>query len=171
MNDRKTVEQIVGDRIRRGREQLGLTQKQLGVRLGDYLEKPWKTQAVYEAEKGQRAFRAVELVAFADIFEVGVGWLVDSFPESIELPSGKTIGGEKAMSLTLVRDRYAEHVENLIASVSMRTSSISQMLSAVGEDLAEVVETLQQHAQIEDVVEAGVEPGSIVVMPETESVE
>lgn len=62
-----TVEQTIGQKIRTRREVLGLTQEELGVRLGTYLTRPWPRQAVSVAEKGGRDFRAAELVALAQV--------------------------------------------------------------------------------------------------------
>lgn len=59
------IEDVIGRWITEGREQTGMTQAQLGDRLGELLGKSWPRQAVSAAEKGRRAFTAAELVAFA----------------------------------------------------------------------------------------------------------
>lgn len=59
------IEDVIGRWITEGREQTGMTQTQLGNRLGELLGKPWPRQAISAAEKGRRAFPAAELVAFA----------------------------------------------------------------------------------------------------------
>lgn len=56
---------MIGGWIAEGREQTGMTQVELGERLGELLGKPWPKQAVSAAENGRRAFTAAELVAFA----------------------------------------------------------------------------------------------------------
>jgi transcriptional regulator with XRE-family HTH domain len=59
------IEDVIARWITEGREASGMTQLQLGERLGEILGKPWPKQAVSAAEKGRRAFTAAELVAFA----------------------------------------------------------------------------------------------------------
>jgi transcriptional regulator with XRE-family HTH domain len=59
------IEDVIAHWITKGREETGMTQAQLGERLGELLGKPWPKQAVSAAEKGRRAFTAAELVAFA----------------------------------------------------------------------------------------------------------
>lgn len=59
------IEDVIARWITEGREVSGMTQVQLGERLGEILGKPWPKQAVSAAEKGRRAFTAAELVAFA----------------------------------------------------------------------------------------------------------
>ena len=56
---------VVGEQITRAREDVGMSQAQLGDELGRLLGKPWPRQAVSQAEKGRRSFNAAELVAFA----------------------------------------------------------------------------------------------------------
>lgn len=59
------IEDVIGRWITEGREETGMTQADLGERLGELLGKPWSRQAVSAAEKGRRAFTAAELVALA----------------------------------------------------------------------------------------------------------
>ena len=59
------IEAVVGEQITRAREDVGMSQAQLGDELGRLLGKPWPRQAVSQAEKGRRSFNAAELVAFA----------------------------------------------------------------------------------------------------------
>lgn len=59
------IEDVIARWITEGREVTGMTQVQLGQRLGEILGKPWPKQAVSAAEKGRRSFTAAELVAFA----------------------------------------------------------------------------------------------------------
>lgn len=59
------IEDVVARWITEGRMKAGMTQVQLGERLGELLGRPWPKQAVSAAEKGRRAFTAAELVAFA----------------------------------------------------------------------------------------------------------
>lgn len=61
------IEDVVGQWIIRAREEVGLTQAQLGEELGRYLGRSWPRQAVSAAEKGRRSFTAAELVALAAV--------------------------------------------------------------------------------------------------------
>jgi transcriptional regulator with XRE-family HTH domain len=62
---RVRIESVIGEQITRAREDVGMSQSQLGDELGRLLGKPWPRQAVSQAEKGRRSFNAAELVAFA----------------------------------------------------------------------------------------------------------
>jgi transcriptional regulator with XRE-family HTH domain len=59
------LEQVIGQRIRDRRGQLGLSQAALGRAVGARLGREWTRQAVCAAEKGGRAFTAAELCAIA----------------------------------------------------------------------------------------------------------
>ncbi len=61
------VEEMVGRRLREARERAGLSQAQLGTRMGAYTGKLLSRQSISQAEQGQRAFTAAELIAFAHI--------------------------------------------------------------------------------------------------------
>jgi transcriptional regulator with XRE-family HTH domain len=56
---------LIGSKIKRAREADGLSQPELGERLGEILAKPWSRQAVFLAERGERSFGAEELFALA----------------------------------------------------------------------------------------------------------
>jgi transcriptional regulator with XRE-family HTH domain len=75
------IEDVIAERITKGREELGLTQAQVGEQLGAYLGEPWPRQAVSSAEKGVRAFRASELIAFALVLGRNVEALIEPPPE------------------------------------------------------------------------------------------
>lgn len=84
------IEEVVGTRMREHREAKGVTQDQLGQELGHVLGRPWARQAVSAAEKGQRAFAAVELLAIADTLEIKCSDLLRPPPNVVEIhmPSG-----------------------------------------------------------------------------------
>src|SRR6266516_1783192 len=91
------VTEIVGERVRAARASTGMSQAELGRRLGGYLEKPWFAQAVSEAEKGRREFTATELIALAVVLDRPVSWFF--FPadkESFDLPSASLSFNEVA---------------------------------------------------------------------------
>jgi transcriptional regulator with XRE-family HTH domain len=73
-NDTMRVEQMIGKRVRQAREEADLSQREFGERVGDVLGKRWTPQAVSQAEKGERDWRAKDLVAMAWILRRPVAW-------------------------------------------------------------------------------------------------
>lgn len=88
-----TVEQAIGDRLRRVRTKAGLSQADVGSSLTRFLGKSWSRQAVWAAEQGQRAFTAVELYALAQVLDVSPAWLLgpQSGDDQCMYPTGLTI--------------------------------------------------------------------------------
>jgi DNA-binding XRE family transcriptional regulator len=66
--------EIVGNRMRQAREEVGLTQERLGQALGKYLGTPWKKQSVSAAEKGRRDFTPEELLTLSIVLRKPVSW-------------------------------------------------------------------------------------------------
>jgi transcriptional regulator with XRE-family HTH domain len=99
------IEEVIGQRIREVREINDVTQEQLGRRLGELLGKEWSRQAVSTAEKGGRAFTAVELVALAHALGTTVPRLMTPpvNVRSVELPGGEQIGRQEVTRSTLPR--------------------------------------------------------------------
>lgn len=56
---------MIGLRIRQARLEHGMSQRQLGLRLGGLLGREWPRQQITSAEAGKRAFTSAELVAIA----------------------------------------------------------------------------------------------------------
>lgn len=86
-------EQVIGRQIRAIREGQGMTQEDLGLRLGNLLARPWPRQAVSGAERGERAFTGAELLAIAHVLQTWIGALL--MPpievEQVEMPSGAAL--------------------------------------------------------------------------------
>jgi transcriptional regulator with XRE-family HTH domain len=135
MTDGKTIEQMIGGKIRAKRKALDLTQEDLGAALGDYLEKPWPRQAVYEAERGMRQFRAVELVALAEVLGISPGSLVSSPGEPIELPSGKRFDPPTAGSSADLSERVG-----LLQDALVR---VDELQNVIDEALGEMRKAIQ----------------------------
>jgi transcriptional regulator with XRE-family HTH domain len=105
------VSEIVGQRVRWAREERGLTQAELGQRVGELLGKAWFPQAVSEAERGRRQFTAEELLALAYVLDKPISFFflpVDTrtsyeFPSrtlrAAEILDGALIGGAEANGL------------------------------------------------------------------------
>ncbi|MFC9788738.1 hypothetical protein [Rhodococcus sp. NPDC127528] len=142
------IERLIGERVRDLRKELPsedgkeVTQEELGQRLGAYLEKSWSRQAVSAAEKGERSFAAVELVALAAVLGIAVGDLLKpkAGVESISMPSGTSIEarmmsqpggvGDESMPTLLQHevldqlDRIAEALGNARAISRLASESI-----------------------------------------------
>lgn len=89
---RMTIEQVIGRQIQELRLKLDppAPQAEVGRRLGQYLAKPWPRQSVSHAEAGNRAFTAVELVAFSSVFGVPIAELLKPPPGvRVTFPSGE----------------------------------------------------------------------------------
>ncbi|KGH48254.1 hypothetical protein IN07_03365 [Modestobacter caceresii] len=66
------IEEVIGQNVRSRREELEMTQEELGRRVGGLLGREWPRQTVFTAEKGGRSFTAAELVAFAFVLDVSI---------------------------------------------------------------------------------------------------
>lgn len=136
------VEEFVGQRVRDHREQLGITQEELGRRLEPLLGKPWPRQAVWAAEQGKRAFTAAELVALASVLDTQPARLVTPplTVDEVEMPSGETL---PASSLTPPAKMPFSEVA-ILAAKAVQTAQEAQEDSeralAVASRLAEYIE-------------------------------
>ena len=99
------VEALVGRRIRAERERLGLTQGELGEKLGEKLGRSWPRQAVSAAEQGNRAFTAAELLAIAFTLDMSVGGMLmpPAGVDVVELPNGTSFSREELVAAVLPR--------------------------------------------------------------------
>lgn len=70
------IDELVGQNVRRAREDRRWTQTQLGENLEPYLGRAWTRQAVSVAEKGGRPFSVGELLALAQIFALPIEWFL-----------------------------------------------------------------------------------------------
>jgi transcriptional regulator with XRE-family HTH domain len=101
------IEHVIGVRMYERREELGLTQEQVGEGLGGLLDKPWSRQAVSAAEKGNRAFTAAELVAIAWTLRTTVSWLLTPLlgESGVRMPSGTLLGADQVVATVLPREQ------------------------------------------------------------------
>lgn len=121
------IEEVIGQRMSEVREAAGVTQAAFGEMLEATLGRPWSRQSVSAAEKGRRAFTAVELVALADALEVPIIELLSPpmSVEHVELPTGAKVaarelypspGGAGAVLESLRRlEKHAAHRERIEA--------------------------------------------------------
>jgi transcriptional regulator with XRE-family HTH domain len=78
MNPQDSKRQIIAARVREARRMAGLSQGQVAKLLG--LQRP----SVTEIEAGNRAVSAEELAKMAEVFEVGVSWLLGDGAERVD---------------------------------------------------------------------------------------
>lgn len=68
------LEEVIGARIATNRDGR-MTQAEFGERVGRYLGKTWSRQTVSAAEKGGRAFTALELIVISIVLDIPMGVL------------------------------------------------------------------------------------------------
>ncbi|MBY3792536.1 helix-turn-helix transcriptional regulator [Rhodococcus fascians] len=87
------IEELIGLRAQRSREEQGISQPEMGRLLEPLLGSVWPRQTVSAAERGKRAWASSELFAFAHVLQVPVGHLMAPTAEvdEIELASGAKI--------------------------------------------------------------------------------
>lgn len=97
------LEKVIGARIAALREGK-MTQAELGERVGRYLGKPWSRQTVSAAEKGRRAFAALDLLVLSIELDVPLYSLFEPMPSEegeedseIETPGGVPIPVEQLL--------------------------------------------------------------------------
>jgi len=162
------LEEVIGSRIAAARTAADMTQVELGERIGRYLGKLWSRQSVSSAEKGGRAFTAVELLVIA--IELGVPLTTLFVPDpstgeaGIETPGGAVIPAEQVVrhatpdpeQQALVEQfesasrhaignrREIEELKKQVAQLSQATEqalkgSVGEVASRLGEALGEQI--------------------------------
>lgn len=137
------IEEVVGRQISIVRERRGLSQAELGQRLGEWLDKPWRKQIVWQAERGQRAFNVVELVAFAHVLDVSVVTLLKPPLEEAEfdMPSGAMLSAADLANSTLPSgdtDEVLHDFEAVLAQVLRRREQDKEDLGTLAVQLEEL---------------------------------
>jgi transcriptional regulator with XRE-family HTH domain len=112
------VEEAIGRQIARLREARGMSLSELGEAMGRYLDRPWRRQAVHQAERGRRAFTAAELTALALALDTSVPVLLHADVEPVELPGTTLTADEyRALLLPVAKDAPLDGVEELILAL------------------------------------------------------
>jgi transcriptional regulator with XRE-family HTH domain len=70
------LDALIGERVKKYRTKIGISQAALGGRLEAELGAPWTRQTVWEAETGKRSFKVVELIALARVVRQPVHFFV-----------------------------------------------------------------------------------------------
>jgi transcriptional regulator with XRE-family HTH domain len=101
-----TVEQLIGANMRRARQQRGMAQEELGRQLARYLGRPLTRQAISLAEKGQRDFRAAELVAIARELDKPMSFFFapEAPGQQLDFPGGWTIPAADVVAAFMTAD-------------------------------------------------------------------
>lgn len=116
------VEEAIGRQIARLREARGMSLSELGEAVGLYLDRPWRRQAVHQAERGRRAFTAAELTALALALETSIPTLLHADggadAEPVELPCVTLTADEyRGLLLRDEEDAPLDGVEELIVAL------------------------------------------------------
>jgi len=120
------VSEIIGKRVRQAREEEGLSQRDLGEKVGELLGRAWFPQAVSAAEKGRRDWTADDLVAVAWALHRPVGWFFGVMDED----RGNMLDFERAQihAYTLAGNSETRTPEEMIAEVVRLGVEIRQTL-------------------------------------------
>jgi len=145
------IEEIVGQRIRDRREQLGLSQSQLGKLMGEHLGHAWPRQAVSAAEQGKRSFPVAELITLAHVLKVSVGQLLTPPPGSETVEIGPGVHAERdVITLALVPamavDKPQEELQETFSRLLLHVRQLSRAADDVHQDM-DVMQRLAMAAQ------------------------
>jgi 8-oxo-dGTP pyrophosphatase MutT (NUDIX family)/transcriptional regulator with XRE-family HTH domain len=118
---RVTVEEYVGLRIRKRREELEMSAVEFGSDLGNLLGKPWPRQAVSAAELGKRSLGAAELVAIAQVLRTSPTYLLTppAGVGEITMPSGATVNRDLLFALVATAPRDDLNLTAVEATVGL----------------------------------------------------
>jgi transcriptional regulator with XRE-family HTH domain len=144
---RVRVEEIVGQRIRERREQLELSQAQLGKLIGEHLGRDWPRQAVSAAERGQRAFTVAEMVTLAYVLGVSIGQLLTPpvGTEKIEVAPGVQAERDVLM-MALVPAMAADKPQEQLQEVFTRLLRHVRQLSSAADGVQKDMDVMQRLA-------------------------
>jgi transcriptional regulator with XRE-family HTH domain len=126
------LEEVIGAQVANCRGDM--TQAELGERLGQHLGRPWSRQTVSAAEKGGRAFTAVELLALSVVLEVPLGYLftppatTPGVERGIEMPGGAVVPVERLLRHTLPGPEQESLIDHY-AGVSQEAAGLRRDLA------------------------------------------
>jgi transcriptional regulator with XRE-family HTH domain len=141
------AEEFIGQRIRDRREELAMTQEDLGLRVGNLLGRAWSRQTVSAAEKGRRAFTAAELLAIAHVLETRAPRLLTPPLElaEIELPGGAKLStrtiADFGVTDKLLGDLHDDYVRavTLANENNIRSWELVQAIKAIGDKVVTAI--------------------------------
>jgi transcriptional regulator with XRE-family HTH domain len=141
------IEEIIGQRIRERREEIGLSQSQLGRLLGEHLGRPWSRQTMSAVEAGDRNFVAAELVTLAHTLEVSVGHLLTPPPdaETVEIVPGIQAARDVLVH-ALVPAMTVEEPQREMQDTFYRLLRHVRLLTQAADDLHQDMDAMQRLA-------------------------
>lgn len=131
-----TIEQIIGARVARLRVEHGMTQVELGRRLEPFTGLAWSRQNLRNAEVGNRAWSANDVLAVASVFGVSIAELFTPLPDqrgdvvtaggavikaaelAVRTASLASVPAQDAATLVRESARLAETIHTLFGSVA-----------------------------------------------------
>ena len=144
---------MIGQRIRARREELELSQAQLGKHMGELLGRDWPRQAVSAAERGARAFTAAELVAFAVSLQTSISGLLMPRADVTEIELGDR-GGALPRDVVIAsvlpwrakanRAEAFDEIQETLQRLGRNVINASQGLDPVREDVLKLYEQVVQ---------------------------
>lgn len=142
----KRIEQVIGENIKRLREQKGMSQVELGEEVGLLLATKWVPQTVSAAERGKRQFIAAEMVVLADVLDCRIQYLFES-------PDASSIKVSDAFTFT---PDFSSRVESLqvndegllrmYSKLRISLMGVPHLTAALKEDIQRL-EALTEHAK------------------------
>lgn len=137
------IEEVIGQRVKAAREAAGMSLKEVGVAVGEYLDRAWTAQAVWQAEHGQRDFKAAHLLALALVLEIPVVQLLAplSAGESIDIDSHTITEDESQRLFMAVASPGAAA---LFLELDRRLTAIADRLRMGAEQQRELVREIDE---------------------------
>ncbi|MFW0773556.1 helix-turn-helix domain-containing protein [Paenarthrobacter nitroguajacolicus] len=142
----KTIEQVIGENVKRLREKKGMSQAEMGETVGMLLGSKWIPQTVSAAERGKRQFIAAEMLVLADVLGCRVQYLFESQDSSsIRVSETFTYAPDYTSRLdaTGVDD---EQLRRVYSKLLMTLKGLPAMTATLKEDLQKIEDTTR-HAQ------------------------
>ncbi|WP_284752624.1 helix-turn-helix transcriptional regulator [Arthrobacter sp. efr-133-R2A-120] len=141
----KTIEQVVGENVKRLREQRGMSQVELGEEVGGLLGSKWVPQTVSAAERGKRQFIAAELLVLANVLGCRVQYLFEpQDSSSIRISDAFTFAPDFAAKLDAsgVDD---ERLRRVYSKLRLTLTGLPALTATLREDLKKL-EDITGHA-------------------------
>jgi transcriptional regulator with XRE-family HTH domain len=155
-----TPAQIVGARVREGREARGWTQQRLGEELGRFLGKPWPKQMISGVEIGHRDLSVTELLAFSAVLRQPVQGLLDPgakstpgrnpWTQEVQLPAGSIDRTQlRALVVGALDPGTAPIVREVTQVLRRRLSDLERVTRGIGEDVSTLERLRERKEQSE----------------------
>jgi len=140
---RERIEVVVGQRVRLAREDLRLSQQELGNRIGEVLGRPWSRQQVSDGERGSRDWRIGDLVAVATALNLHLGWFVVPPDPETEVELSK---GSRGFTTAELQERFltpsqrnrldaGAQIHKILGEVMPRLASVDEMAKLISSEL------------------------------------